>query len=150
MSTNGATFYITGVQLEVGSSATGFEYRPFTTELQLCQRYYQKSFNQGQVPTNSGLSSTTYTNWTLSNPGGGSYANSWVFPVIMRTTPTITFYNPISPTGTAAYWHCYISAGTGSDQLFAVNGVTDSKFDAYTNSNAQVFAYGEFTASAEL
>ena len=37
--TSGATFYITGVQLEVGSSATGYEYRQFTTELQLCQRY---------------------------------------------------------------------------------------------------------------
>jgi len=40
--TNGATFYITGVQLEVGSTATSFDYRPYTTELQLCQRYFQK------------------------------------------------------------------------------------------------------------
>jgi hypothetical protein len=39
--TNGATFYITGVQLEKGSSATSFDYRPITTELQLCQRYCQ-------------------------------------------------------------------------------------------------------------
>jgi hypothetical protein len=37
--TNGATFYITGVQLEVGTQATSFEYRQYTTELQLCQRY---------------------------------------------------------------------------------------------------------------
>jgi hypothetical protein len=37
--TNGATFYITGVQLEVGSTATSFDYRPYGTELQLCQRY---------------------------------------------------------------------------------------------------------------
>lgn len=37
--TNGATFYITGVQLEVGTQATSFDYRPFTTELALCQRY---------------------------------------------------------------------------------------------------------------
>jgi hypothetical protein len=37
--TSGATFYITGVQLEVGSSATGFEYRQYGTELALCQRY---------------------------------------------------------------------------------------------------------------
>jgi hypothetical protein len=41
--TNGATFYITGVQLEVGSTATSFDYRPYGTELALCQRYYQKS-----------------------------------------------------------------------------------------------------------
>jgi len=37
--TNGATFYITGVQLEKGSTATSFDYRPYGTELQLCQRY---------------------------------------------------------------------------------------------------------------
>ena len=37
--TSGATFYITGVQLEVGSSATGFEYRQYGQELALCQRY---------------------------------------------------------------------------------------------------------------
>ena len=39
--TSGATFYITGVQLEVGSSATGFEYVDYTTQLCMCQRYYE-------------------------------------------------------------------------------------------------------------
>ena len=40
--TNGATFYITGVQLERNTTATPFEWIPYTTELQLCQRYYYK------------------------------------------------------------------------------------------------------------
>jgi hypothetical protein len=39
IATNGATFYITGVQLEKGSTATSFDYRPYGTELSLCQRY---------------------------------------------------------------------------------------------------------------
>ena len=39
--TSGATFYITGVQLEKGSVATSFDYRPYGTELSLCQRYYE-------------------------------------------------------------------------------------------------------------
>ena len=41
--TSGATFYITGVQLEKGSTATSFDYRPYGTELALCQRYYDLS-----------------------------------------------------------------------------------------------------------
>jgi hypothetical protein len=40
LATNGATFYITGVQLEKGSTATSFDYRPYGTELSLCQRYF--------------------------------------------------------------------------------------------------------------
>jgi len=39
VATNGATWYITGVQLEKGSTATSFDYRPYGTELMLCQRY---------------------------------------------------------------------------------------------------------------
>ena len=46
--TNGATFYITGVQLEVGTQATSFDYRPYGTELALCQRYYY-SFYAGDT-----------------------------------------------------------------------------------------------------
>jgi hypothetical protein len=40
--TNGATWYITGVQLEKGSTATSFDYRSYGTELGLCYRYFQK------------------------------------------------------------------------------------------------------------
>ena len=47
--TNGATFYITGVQLEKGSTATSFDYRPYGTELMLCQRYYYRWGQLGAI-----------------------------------------------------------------------------------------------------
>jgi hypothetical protein len=75
--TAGATFYITGVQLEVGSSATGYEYRQYTTELQLAQRYYFKADIGG-----SNLYATAYT-------GSTSFATISL-PVTMRSTPTFT------------------------------------------------------------
>jgi hypothetical protein len=78
--TNGATFYITGVQLEVGSSATGFEYRQYGQELALCQRYLP-AFN-----ANGGAS--------VRVPASGINASSSVvyvsiiFPVNTRVPPT--------------------------------------------------------------
>tara|TARA_R110000803_G_scaffold17555_1_gene47320 strand:- start:153 stop:1544 length:1392 start_codon:yes stop_codon:yes gene_type:complete len=42
VATSGATFYVTGVQLEEGNAATSFEFRPYGTELALAQRYFQK------------------------------------------------------------------------------------------------------------
>ena len=72
VSTSGATFYITGVQLEVGSSATGFEYRQYGQELALCQRYALPVFG----------SFTGFSNGTT------VVDCSMTFPVPMRTAPT--------------------------------------------------------------
>jgi hypothetical protein len=59
--TSGATFYITGVQLEVGTQATSFEYRQYTTELQLCQRYFQQI---DYLSSNGGIAANWYY-WNL-------------------------------------------------------------------------------------
>ena len=76
--TNGATFYITGVQLEVGTTATSFDYRPYGTELALCQRYYQTV--AGQVFNSEGYyNSAGYGLWR---------GTAWSVP--MRAAPTIT------------------------------------------------------------
>jgi hypothetical protein len=71
VSTSGATWYVTGVQLEKGNIATSFDVRPYTTELQLCQRYFEI--------------------------GGASYQNAGTggvltvpFKVNKRATPTLT------------------------------------------------------------
>jgi hypothetical protein len=96
--TNGATFYITGVQLEKGSVATAFDYRPYGTELQLCQRYYCKTYDIDVVPgtvTGAGAIFTTITNANIMQC-------TWAFPVNMRATPTVTAYN--LSTGAVGTW----------------------------------------------
>jgi hypothetical protein len=81
--TSGATFYITGVQLEIGSSATPFERRLYNQELANCQRYYQQ-FNQ----ISGGATSQ------VSGPARGY--QTCTMPVQMRAAPTISY--PVSGT----------------------------------------------------
>jgi hypothetical protein len=77
--TNGATFYITGVQLERGSNATSFEFRDYGRELIMCQRYYEV-----KTPDASSYSiiSYPYNSFTA----GWYY---WFFKVNKRALPTI-------------------------------------------------------------
>ena len=79
--TSGATFYLTGVQLEVGSAATPFERRQYGQELALCQRYYQVGFAAGR------LSIAATEGWPIQ------------YKVTMRATPTITFGTAYSSFG---------------------------------------------------
>jgi hypothetical protein len=71
-------FFITGVQLEVGSVATPFEHRSFGEELALCQRYFSHSGDTH----NRGMVHSCYN--TVDAYGNFSY------PVPMRTAPTVT------------------------------------------------------------
>jgi hypothetical protein len=79
VSTNGATLEITGVQLEVGSTATSFDYRPYGTELALCQRYYYLHAK------GSGFSIGVGSQYNSSN---GSIPVFFKQP--MRTVPTLS------------------------------------------------------------
>ena len=79
--TNGATFYITGVQLEKGSTATSFDYRPYGTELALAQRYYQQSTPAGGQLNFCGA----YCRSAIVIESFGTQ-----FVVQMRATPTLT------------------------------------------------------------
>jgi hypothetical protein len=86
--TNGATFIVTGVQLEKGSTATSFDVRPYGTELALCQRYFQLY---------SGVSGTA---------GSGSVMYTvFQFPVTMRSGPTASTTAALTMTfpGVASY-----------------------------------------------
>lgn len=74
--TSGATFYVTGVQVEKGTTATPFEYRPYGAELALCQRYFLSM---------NGIGVAGY------NVIGNTIMSTYVFPATMRTIPTMAW-----------------------------------------------------------
>jgi len=129
--TNGATFYITGVQLEKGSTATSFDYRPYGTELALCQRYYQnigRSAGNEVVIGGYGVNGT-YIYYTYS------------FPVQMRAVPTMT------KVGT---WY---TSNTGQPTISGVGNQSVAFSALGTATGNQVTASDVstyYTASAEL
>jgi len=105
--TNGAVFYITGVQLEVGSTATDFERRPYGTELALCQRYYCKTYSINTAPasiTNEGAhQAMPYASATY------RLFSQFQFPSEMRASPQVTMYSPNN--GATGQWYGIDAAG---------------------------------------
>ena len=85
VSTNGATFYITGVQLEKGSTATSFDYRPYGTEFALCQRYYEVS---SSTPSTAPQANAIFYSGNIAS--SGIYYVAKGFMVAKRTAPTVT------------------------------------------------------------
>jgi hypothetical protein len=143
MATNGATLNITGVQLEVGSSATGFEYRQFGTELQLCQRYYESTaFPDASFGITSCRGSAVI--------GGGGSACGFNFLVPKRTNaPTVTLY---SRSGNAGKVSNNATGGdlAGTSSASAIGGTGFLTISMGTALTAGACVEAGWTSSAEL
>ena len=136
--TNGATFYITGVQLEAGTVATPFERRPYGTELALCQRYFYKiDANGSTLSFASGWFAST-TSARVSIP----------IPTTLRATPTLTATLTDAIRGAAG---SFTPSASNVDKLlpncvalsFTVSGGTANRSCAFVGA-------GAITLSSEL
>jgi hypothetical protein len=107
--TNGATFYITGVQLEKGSTATSFDYRPYGTELQLCMRYYERWSN----------ASETFALNTAYIYASGTLYGRHFYLVEKRAAPTVTFSASAN-----TLLECYATALSSN---LSYSGITESE-----------------------
>jgi len=100
VATNGATWYMTGAQLEIGVSATTFDYRSYTTELQLCQRYYAKLGANPNAIGNPGYQAHGAGGNQVTNTSQNIYLG---FPQFMRTSPSIGYSGNIGITANGSY-----------------------------------------------
>jgi hypothetical protein len=116
--TSGATFYITGVQLEKGSTATSFDVRSYPTELAMCQRYYYRIAAEG--------SSVVYMAQGQAESTTAAVGISF-FPVSMRTAPSA-----LEQTGTATDYRIRIDATNVTFSSVPTFGVATT-YSASTN-----------------
>ena len=117
--TSGATWYVTGVQLEVGSTATPFERRLYNQELANCQRYYY-SHAKGDAKV---YATAAYFS--------SSYITSYVqFAVTMRTTPSL-----IVATGTD-YYMMYRNSSTDGLTTLGYGGGSPQGGELYNSTEA--------------
>lgn len=136
---NGATFYFTGVQLEVGTVATSFDFRSYGTELQLCQRYYWKN-----IP---GASSV---NLTLGICATNQLRSTVWYPTIMRAAPTFSISSLVGDDEQASVYTLSIAstgAGTQTARLsFTATGAVSGRPAVVQTNSTTSF----LDASAEL
>jgi len=140
------TITITGVQLEKGSTATAFDYRPYGTELVLCQRYYEKSFDQAVVPA-ANINQGRDLKVTYGDGSGDHYVQTR-FSVAKRATPTIVVYSTTGAGSIQVYNGSYTGAAA-----FAIGAMGQSAFDGYGytySANSISACFYSWTSSAEL
>ena len=129
-STVDSTFYITGVQLEKGSTATSFDYRPYGTELGLCQRYYYRIFPA--AVSRIMLSAGSFFTSSQASISGN-------FPVSMRVSPAA-----LEQSGTANHYQI-VQAGFGGASCTSVpvfSGATADTFIVTGTSTGAAFTSG--------
>lgn len=154
IATSGATFNITGVQLEKGPVATPFEYRPYGTELGLCQRYFEKSYRQqDKVGTTTPTGYQVFTTGTNSLPQSFGFGQIFFKVTKRASAPTCAVYSYTSATvGVLSNGSNGVDLTAGSATLNAVN---DIGFNIYNNSGgtlttASYSVIYMWTADAEL
>jgi hypothetical protein len=134
------TVTITGVQLEVGTTATNFDYRPYGTELSLCQRYFAQ-MNSGPA---------LYTAFSAGQVVNGAVANMYTkYPVTMRSQPTITISGLIVNSGGGSFSTTTQTMFAGYDtallQVGPGSGLTVG-YGAVMYANNSATAYMSFSA----
>jgi hypothetical protein len=141
--------WITGVQLELGDTATDFEFVDQHSQLLQCYRYYCNSFREGDYPAH-GYKAMYYSGTAVST--ASVYGEVIVFPVKMRGAPSMSWYR--GQLGAGVYW-AYYNSGWSSGTNHIVAELTNFGVTYYVSGTALTNKYsylvsGNWEADAEL
>jgi hypothetical protein len=147
--TNGATWYITGVQLEIGTSATPFERRLYNQELANCQRYFEKSYDIGAVPGSASTGGLVYSSGSNGGLTTSFLSDGKGFIVSKRAAPTMTIYDQSGNSGRCNREYFGVSTTANSTVVATLEG--NNNFIVYSSGsvNSMSISY-HYVASAEL
>lgn len=143
--TAGASWDITGIQWEIGTVATNFEYRPEQEELRLCQRFFEKSY---ELTTATAASTATGLQYVAANQIGAAevFSQTIPFQVIKRVAPAVTLY---LQTGTNGQWTWFGTAGGTTSRVTTVLTVDARGFTVDQAVAVEYLARGHWCADAE-
>jgi hypothetical protein len=147
--TNGATFYITGVQLEAGTNASAFEQIDYGRELAMCQRYYEKSYAVGTVPATATTTSRITSSGNAGSTTTGYIETSIQWKVNKRGTPTVTIYDMAGNSGKCTRLSTGVGTSDNQTVATAVEGETSSSVFSSGSASANCLQY-HYVSSSEL
>jgi len=146
--TSGATFYITGVQLEAGSVASPFERRDYGRELMMCQRYFWSSFaSTGATPSGWGanfLTTSGYQNAALTT---GMINQAFYLSITMRSSPTGSVWDHLGAAGKTSSFNP--NAANYGGESGSIGSTSPSSWTLVRNSGnnaSQIGAYVQLNA----
>jgi len=136
--------FITGVQLEVGETATSFEHRSFADEIQRCQRYYEKSYKYADAP---GTSTDSGSVMFLTNRSPGTAHTMLRYMTRKRAAPTLVSYDPTQSNTTGMR-----NLDANATYSYSMNRNGETGCTAYPSGSLNLgqFIQFHYTADAEL
>ena len=149
ITTSSATFFLTGVQLEVGENASDFEHRSFGEELALCQRYYEKSYSSTTNPGTATVDGIRHSSGAAGQTTTGELPMGINFLTTKRSAPTITLYDSQGNSGKCSRVDFGITThnnSTASTNFVGENAFMMSSSSGSTGSGVHC----HFVADAEL
>jgi hypothetical protein len=149
VSTASATWQVTGVQLEAGTVATSFDWRPYGTELALCQRYYEKSYPMATAPGASSV--TSGMSWLVNGYTSSGYVLcTTTFKATKRTAAAIAYWDAAGNSlRTTSLTGGGLSQVDNNNNIYATVA-SESGFFIYILASSTLNYGVQWTASAEL